>query len=76
MTLLLAFAVFVSTAFVEAAWTEYISAVASVSRTKAMLWNGILIAASAILVKALVLSGWYVVPAVLGGMLGTWISLL
>lgn len=66
-----ALAVFGATLLADLAWASYIGAVSRGAVLPAALWSAGIVAIGVVTTRAVVKSGWYVLPAGLGAAVGT-----
>ena len=66
--------VFISVALASFIWARYISSVSKQRRLKAALWDGLLIGVVAGYTIAYTTDPWNIIPAMLGGALGTFLG--
>lgn len=67
-------AIFIIYFFVDFAWAVYIKALGENRYVKAALWSGFIALISGITIIKYVDNHWLLVPAVVGGMIGTYCS--
>jgi len=67
--------VFCAIALYDVVWAQYTLGIAEGSRVKASLWAGAIPIFMAVMTRAYVEDAWTIVPAALGGALGTWVSM-
>jgi len=70
-----ALAVFASMAVADALWTAYISAASQHQALGAAAWSGLIVLLGGWLTVSYQRNAWYVVPAALGGFVGTYLTI-
>lgn len=66
--------VFLATCCGDVCWTRYIAAVAVKDRWRAVRWNAAIVALGAFTIVSYTANHWLLIPAVLGGALGTYFA--
>lgn len=70
-----AVAVFVSFAVLDVAWAKYMVSAAQQRVGSAMFWSSAITLLAGFVTVEYVDNNWMLIPATMGGMLGTWIGM-
>jgi hypothetical protein len=67
--------IFTVSAIVDICWTKYLIATADRQLWRATAWSGAIVASGGVVVVGYTADHWLLIPAVLGAMVGTWLTI-